>query len=116
MNLCISGRNLTVTDEIRARVSAKIAAALDGKALKFTSVKAVLRSEKNRFCADIVVLCKKHNFAASVQSYDIGEAIDDAAAKISTQLDRLLTRIREHHAMPLREITLPLEPMPVPEA
>lgn len=116
MNLCISGRNLTVTDELRARVSARIAAALDGKALKFTSVKAVLGAEKNRFCADIVVLCKKHNFAASVQSYDMAEAIDDAAEKIAVQLDRLLKRIREHHALPLREATLPLEPMPVPEA
>ena len=43
------------------------------------------------------------------------EVIDEAVAKIDRQMGRVLDKLQAHRARPLREITAPLEPMPVPE-
>ena len=115
MNLSISGRNFPVTEALRQTVENSLQAVFEGKSLKITSATAVLSVEKSRCRADIVVMYKNHEAAASAEGFDMYKVIDDAVAKIDTQLVKFLSKVQTHQATPLRDVTAPETSMPIPE-
>lgn len=115
MNLDITGRNFAITAALRTSVQGRLMQLLDRESLKITSGKAVLSVEKGRCSAEVLVSYKNHNAAASAAGYDMYQVIDEAVAKIDRQMGRVLDKLQRHKASPLRDITAPLEPMPVPE-
>lgn len=115
MNLDITGRNFAITAALRASVQGRLMQLLDRESLKITSGKAVLSVEKGRCSAEVLVSYKNHKAAASAAGYDMYQVIDEAVAKIDRQMGRVLDKLQRHKASPLRDITAPLEPMPVPE-
>ena len=115
MNLDITGRNFAITAALRESVQGRLMQLLDRESLKITSGKAVLSVEKGRCSAEVLISYKNHNAAASAAGYDMYQVIDEAVAKIDRQMGRVLDKLQRHKASPLRDITAPLEPMPVPE-
>lgn len=115
MNLDITGRHFAITAALRQAVGDRLLQLLDRESLKITSGKAVLSVEKGLCSAEVLVSFKNHKAAASAAGYDMYQVIDEAVAKIDRQMGRVLDKLQTHRARPLREITAPLEPMPVPE-
>lgn len=115
MNLDITGRNFAITDALRKSVEDRLMQLLERESLKITSGKAVLSVEKGRCTAEILVSFKNHDAAASASGYDMYQVIDEAIGKIDKQMGKTLDKLQAHKASPLREVTAPQEPMPVPE-
>ena len=115
MNLDITGRHFAITAALRQAVGDRLLQLLERESLKITSGKAVLSVEKGLCSAEVLVSFKNHKAAASAAGYDMYQVIDEAVAKIDRQMGRVLDKLQAHRARPLREITAPLEPMPVPE-
>ena len=115
MNLDITGRHFAITAALRQAVGDRLLQLLERESLKITSGKAVLSVEKGLCSAEVLVSFKNHKAAASAAGYDMYQVIDEAVAKIDRQMGRVLDKLQTHRARSLREITAPLEPMPVPE-
>ena len=103
MNLDITGRNFTVSEALRQTVETRLAQLLDRQALKVTSAKIVLSTEKGRCMADVLVSVKAHEVAASVTGYDMYQTVDEALARVERQMEHLLDRMREKKPVPLRD-------------
>ncbi len=115
MNLDITGRNFAITAALRQAVGDRLTQLLERESLKITSGKAVLSVVKGRCSAEVLVSFKNHDAAASAAGYDMYQVIDEAVAKIDRQMGRILDKLQAHKGIPLREVTAPLEPMPIPE-
>ncbi len=112
MTFTITGRNFTVTDALRSTVENKLRGIFEDKSLKISSASAVMSVEKNRCRAEFLVHYKNHEAAASVEGFDMYAVIDEAIAKLDTQLAKFIDKVQDHKAPPLRDVTAPTEPMP----
>ncbi|OGV57391.1 MAG: ribosomal subunit interface protein [Lentisphaerae bacterium GWF2_52_8] len=97
MEIIVSGRHFTVTNELKSHVEDKLNAILSDKHLKISSVRVVLSVEKNRSQAEIVVNGKNLSFEADHDAYDMYEAIDKTVLKIEHQLSKRVDKLQDHH-------------------
>ncbi len=106
MNINITGRHFDITDAIKQTVENSLNAVFEGKSLKITSANVVLDIEKNRCRTDILVNFKNHEAAASAEGFDMYKTIEEACEKIDIQLGKVLDKVQDHHAAPLRDVTI----------
>ncbi|HCE42282.1 MAG TPA: ribosome-associated translation inhibitor RaiA [Lentisphaeria bacterium] len=96
MEIIVSGRHLSVTDDIKAYAQDKLEAIL-GEYNKIGNVRVVLDVQKTRCKAEIVVHGKNINVEADAESYEMRESIDAAVAKIDHQVSKHFDKIQDHH-------------------
>jgi putative sigma-54 modulation protein len=96
MEIIVSGRHLSVTDEIKTYAQAKLEAIL-GEYSKIGNVRVVLDVQKSRCKAEIIVHGKNINIEADAESYEMRESIDAAVAKIDHQISKFFDKIQDHH-------------------
>ncbi len=98
MEIIVSGRHFDVRDEQKAYVEKKIGEVLENdQNLKITSVRVVLEFQKNRCKAEAVLNMKNHSFEVDSETFDLNESIDNVAAKLGKQLEKLKDKLQDHH-------------------
>lgn len=104
MNVTISGRNLPLDAGLRQLVETKVQSIAAGTPLKLISANVVLGLEKSRrFKVDISVTVKGGQYTASSTGFDLLKGLDETTMSIKTRLDRLMDRLQDHRAEPLRD-------------
>jgi len=107
MNVTISGRNLPLDAGLRQLVENKVQSITAGTTLKLISANVVLGLEKSRrFKVDISVTVKGGQYSASATGFDLLKELNETVVSIRTRLDRLMDRLQEHRAEPLRDVTV----------
>ena len=96
MEIIVSGRHLSVTDEIKTYAQDKLEAIL-GEYNKIGSVRVVLDVQKTRCKAEIIVHGKNIDIEADAESYEMRESIDAAVIKIDHQISKHFDKIQDHH-------------------
>lgn len=96
MNIIISGRHFTVTNEMKQNIENRLNEILMNKSLKITTVRVVLALEKTRYNAEIIVNLKHHDIEAVTEAYDLHDAIDEVISKIEIQVRRFLDKVQNH--------------------
>ncbi|MBN2640382.1 MAG: ribosome-associated translation inhibitor RaiA [Victivallales bacterium] len=105
MQVIISGRHVTVTEEMKQHIEAKTLDIMSRKSLKITSIRAILSLEsQNRYKAELIVNMKNHTFEADAETYDVYESIDAAVDKVSSQIKKLVDKVQDHRKTPLSEV------------
>jgi len=97
MNIIISGRHFTVSNDIKQDIENRLLEILNNKSLKISTTRVVLTLEKNRYSAEIIVNLKHHDIETIIEKYDLDEAIDEAIDKIEVQVRRYLDKAQHHH-------------------
>lgn len=97
MDIIVSGRHVTVSDEMKEYVKQKLETILDGRPLKITTVRVILDIQKNRHKAEVIVHIKHHDLEADAETYDMYESIDAMVEKIEVQILRYLDKAQDHH-------------------
>jgi ribosomal subunit interface protein len=100
-NVQITGKQFTVTADVKTFVQDRILGIEECAGLKVTSVNVVLEREKNRFHVNIVFNCKLHSINAKAEDFELLKAIDLAMDKLEHQAMVLHGKIRDHHAVGL---------------
>ena len=98
VDIKISGRKVTVSDALRARVEEKVGNALKVFDIQPMTCDVVLRVDKNpsnpdRKTAEVTVFVRDNVVRVVASSDDMFSAIDDAADKVSRQLRKYKTRV-----------------------
>jgi putative sigma-54 modulation protein len=96
MQLIISGRHLSVTDEMKAHAENGLTR-LAGEYPKLTTGRVVMDLERNWHVVEAHIQGKHVNFDASARTTDMYASIDDAIGKLEKQLRRYLDRVQDHH-------------------
>ena len=104
VDIKISGRKISVTDEMRDRVTEKIGEALRVFEVRPMNCDVVLRVDKNpsnpeRKTCEVTVFVRNNVVRVEASSDDMYSAIDDAADKVTRQLRKYKTRVvdRRHN-------------------
>ena len=107
MSIIISGRHVSVSEEMKAYAESKIEPIMNQR-YKISSVRVILETQKNRHKAEIVVHAKNCEFEADCETLDMYESIDMAVAKVAKQIGKHFDKKQDHHkAEPLRDVSLP---------
>ena len=106
----ISGRKLSVTDAMRARVEEKIGGALSVFDVQPMTCDVVLRVDKNpsnpeRKSCEVTVFVRDNVVRVVSSSNDMFAAIDDAAEKTSRQLRKYKTKVLDRRTRAPRPVT-----------
>ena len=96
MVISISGKHVSVTDEMKDYAEKKIRSIIEDKH-KINKTIIVLEVEKNRHIAEFIVHGKNINFEADFESFDMYESIDTAVAKIERQIEKYFDKKQDHH-------------------
>lgn len=112
----ISGRKVTITDELREQVEKKVGAALKVFDIKPMSCDVVLRVDKNpsnpdRKTCEITVFVRDYVVRVVASDSDFNAAIDQAADKAERQLRKYKTKVvdRRQRAKKERPVVTPAE-------
>ena len=98
MNILISSRNFDITPAIQAKIEGAVAASITDKNLKISSVRVVTEQEKLNFKVTLTVSTKGHEFVSTVDDdNDLYRAIDKAVAKVETQMEKAIDKIKDVH-------------------
>lgn len=104
MDIKLSGRKVSINDELREYVNEKIGGALKGFDIQPMSCDVVLRVDKNRSNPDrkyveATVFVRDNVVRVETSDSEIHAAIDAAADKLTRQLRKYKTRIidKRHH-------------------
>lgn len=93
MEITVSGRHFTVTENVRERVANAIRAEFDDLTLKIVSAHAVLdMQDSKRAKVSILVNIKHHTIKSEVEDFDLFKAVDAAIAKTAVQARKLIDR------------------------
>jgi putative sigma-54 modulation protein len=96
MVISISGKHVSVTDEMKQYAEKKIRSIIEEKH-KINKTIIVLEVEKNRHIAEFIIHGKNINFEADYESFDMYESIDVAVTKIERQLEKYFDKKQDHH-------------------
>lgn len=97
MDIQITGRNVTVSEELKSHVEGRIEALLSGYP-RVESCHAILGHEKYRFTAELVVQGRdKLREAAQETTDDMYAAVDAALEKMDKQLRKAREKMIERH-------------------
>ena len=110
MKVTYSGHNLKITDDIHAYIlkrAAKIAGRFDG----MQELNVVIRSEKHRFDAEMIVTAPRVSFYAKSETREVLSALDTVTDKIISQIRRYRDRVKDRrNNVPHREVVAQLNP------
>ena len=106
MQLIVSGRNIEVTDDLRARIEAQFER-LERYEPRASRAEITLWEEKNRFVAEAVLSIDRRPPVHGVaEAEDFRTSLDRLHDKLARQLKRERSRRRDHRAPPLEAIPL----------
>ena len=110
MKVTYSGHNLKITDDIHAYIlkrADKIGARFNG----MQELNVVLKSEKHRFDAEMIVTAPRVSFYAKSETHEIFSALDTVTDKIISQIRRYRDRVKDRrNIVPHREVVAQLNP------
>jgi putative sigma-54 modulation protein len=108
MKVTYSGHNLKITDDLHAYIlkrADKIEARFEG----MHELNVVLRAEKHRFDAEMIVTAPRVSFYAKSHTNEVLSALDSAADKIVSQIRRYKDRVKDRrNNAPHREVVAQL--------
>ncbi|MBF0494392.1 MAG: ribosome-associated translation inhibitor RaiA [Candidatus Omnitrophica bacterium] len=93
MDINITGRNITLSDELKGYVHKRLSK-LDKLYERIFRAEVVLEEEKIRKNVEVILHLKRNRIIAKETSPDIYASIDEAADTLSKQLRRMNERIR----------------------
>ena len=97
MDVLINGRNFEITPSVRKTIEDAVNAATNHKTLTFTSARVVVELVKNCFDVSMDIHAKGHEFTAKVEDFDFNIAVDKAAAKLESQMVKVIDKINDIH-------------------
>ena len=110
MKVTYSGHNLKITDDIHAYILTR-ADKIEKRFGDMQDFNVVLKSEKNRFDAEMIVTAPRVSFYAKSETHEILSALDTATDKILSQIRRYKDRVKDRrHKAPHREVVAQLNP------
>lgn len=97
MQISITGRHVTVTDNVKAHLNEKLERCL-GMFPRIESVHVVLDMENRDYVAEIVVQAANHiRISSTEKSENLYDAIDRSLEHAERQLRKQRDKIQDHH-------------------
>ena len=110
MNITYSGHNVKITDDIH-RYILKRAQKIEPRFSEMQEFNVILKSEKNRFEAEVKVLAPRASFYAKHKTHKIISALDGALDKVISQIRKHKEKVKDRrHNVPHREVVEKLNP------
>ena len=110
MKVTYSGHNLKITDDIHAYIL-KRADKIEARFGDMEELNVVLKSEKHRFDAEMIVTAPGISFYAKSETHEVLSALDTVTDKVVTQIRRYKDRVKDHrHNVPHRDVVAQLNP------
>lgn len=110
MKVTYSGHNIKITDDIHTYIlkrADKIGARFNG----MQELNVVLKSEKHRFDAEMIVTAPRVSFYAKSETHEVLSALDTVTDKIISQIRRYRDRVKDRrNIVPHREVVERLNP------
>ncbi len=97
MQVSITGRNVTVTDNIKAHVEDKLERCL-GVFPRIESVRVILDTEKLNQISEVIIQGANHiRITATEKSENLYDAIDRSIEHAERQMRKQRDKIQDHH-------------------
>ena len=110
MNVTYSGHNVKITDDLHAHIL-KRADKIESRFGGMHELNVVLKAEKHRFDAEMMVTAPRVTFYAKSHTDEVVSALDSAADKIVSQIRRYRDRVKDRRNIaPHREVVERLNP------
>ena len=110
MKVTYSGHNLKITDDLHAHIL-KRADKIEARFGGMHELNVVLKAEKHRFDAEMMVTAPRVSFYAKSHTDEVVSALDSAADKILSQIRRYRDRVKDRRNIaPHREVIAQLNP------
>ena len=110
MKVTYSGHNLKITDDLHAHIL-KRADKIEARFGGMHELNVVLKAEKHRFDAEMMVTAPRVSFYAKSHTDEVVSALDSAADKIVSQIRRYRDRVKDRRKVaPHREVVAQLNP------
>lgn len=111
MKVTITGRHLTITDDIRAHLQ-KRADKIEARFGSLLELHVVITAEKHRFEAEMNVTAARAAFHAESRAHELFASLDAVTDKILSQIRRYRERVkdRRHGKLPHRDVVAHLNP------
>ena len=110
MKVTYSGQNLKITDDLHAHIL-KRADKIEARFGGIHELNVVLKAEKHRFDAEMIVTAPRVSFYAKSHTDEVVSALDSAADKIVSQIRRYRDRVKDRrNVAPYREVVARLNP------
>ena len=110
MKVTYSGHNIKITDDLHAHIL-KRADKIEARFGGMHELNVVLKAEKHRFDAEMIVTAPRVSFYAKSHTDEVVSALDSAADKIVSQIRRYRDRVKDRRNIaPHREVVERLNP------
>ncbi len=97
MNVSITGRHVTVTDNVKAHVEDKLERCL-GVFPRIESIHVILDSEKRLQVSEVVIQGGNHiRISATEKSENLYDAIDRSIEHAERQMRKQHDKVKDHH-------------------
>jgi putative sigma-54 modulation protein len=97
MQVSITGRHVTVTDNVKAHIDDKIERCL-GAFPRIENVRVVLETEKHNQVAEIIIQGSNHiHITATEKSENLFDAIDRSIEHAERQMRKHRDKVQDHH-------------------
>ncbi len=97
MQISITGRHVTVTDNVKAHVNEKLERSL-GLFPRIESIHVILDEEKINKVAEVVIQAANHiRISSTEKSENLYDAIDRSIEHAERQMRKQRDKIQEHH-------------------
>ena len=110
MKVTYSGHNIKITDDIHEYIL-KRADKIEARFDSMQELNVVLKSEKHRFDAEMIVTAPRVSFYAKSETHEVLSALDTVTDKILSQIRRYRDRVKDRRNIaPHREVVARLNP------
>ena len=97
MQISITGRHVTITDNVKAHINEKLERCL-GMFSRIETVHVILDSEKRDSVAEVVVQAANHiRISATERSENLYDAIDRSIEHAERQMRKQRDKVQDHH-------------------
>ena len=110
MKVTYSGHNIKITDDIHEYIL-KRADKIEARFDSMQELNVVLKSERHRFDAEMIVTAPRVSFYAKSETHEVLSALDTVTDKILSQIRRYRDRVKDRRNIaPHREVVARLNP------
>lgn len=110
MKITYSGQHLKITDDLHDYIL-KRAEKIESRFGELQEFNVVLKSEKHRFEAEVIVTAPKVSFYAKNETHELIPALDTAIDKVISQIRKYKERAKDQrHNVPHRDVVAQLNP------
>jgi len=97
MQISITGRHVTITDNVKAHINEKLERCL-GMFARIETVHVILDSEKHDSVAEVVIQAANHiRISATERSENLYDAIDRSIEHAERQMRKQRDKVQDHH-------------------